>query len=158
MIDLAARIEMFMNKVSPEPNSGCWLWVGSANKHGYGNFWHDGKCQKAHRFSYTSFVGPIPAGLDLLHRCDVPCCVNPDHLRPGTAWDNVKDMWAKGRGRPSRGTANGRAVLTDDGVYRIKEMVWLGYEFSEIARRFGVDRSTVSRAYKRPLDKEAGHG
>ncbi len=140
------RVALFLDKVIPEPNSGCWLWIGSTNRHGYGNFWHDGKCHKAHRFSYMAFVSQIPDGKDIMHKCDVRCCVNPEHLAPGTALQNVVDMWRKGRARPSRGMANGRARLTTDGVQRIKEMVALGYEYSYLARLFRIDRSTVARA------------
>lgn len=140
------RLSAFAAKVSPEPNSGCWLWAGSTNSGGYGNFWAGKKCMKAHRFSYEAFVGRIPDGLDLLHRCDVRCCVNPQHLTPGTALANVTDMWSKGRGRPSLGMSNGRSRLTYDGVQRIKDMVSVGYEYSHLARLFRVDRSTISRA------------
>lgn len=144
-----ARVTMFEDKTIPEPNSGCWLWLGSVNKQGYGNFWHAGKCWKAHRFSFTAYVGPIPDGMDLLHRCDVPSCVNPAHLTPGTALDNVRDMWAKRRGHPSLGQSNGRAKLTGDGAQRIRDMAGVGYEYSEIARRFRIDRTTVSRIVNR---------
>lgn len=93
----------------PEPNSGCWLWTGAYSDGGYGLL--DAKIAgrretRAHRVSYHAFVGPIPVGLFICHRCDVPCCVNPDHLFLGTPLDNTRDMIRKGRGdfrgRPAR--------------------------------------------------------
>lgn len=76
----------------------CWLWIGATIKGGYGSFGGI-KCKvgMAHRFSWTLHNGPIPAGLDVLHRCDTPPCVNPEHLFLGTQTDNSRDMVQKGR-------------------------------------------------------------
>lgn len=84
-------------KISIVPESGCWIWNGSINNKGYGQL--NGKY--AHRVSYELVKGPIPEGMYLLHSCDVPCCVNPAHLRPGTQKDNMRD--AAERGRIARG-------------------------------------------------------
>jgi hypothetical protein len=83
----------------PEPNSGCWLWLGALFNDGYGAMTANGKCRRAHRISYQEFVGPIPDGLHLLHSCDVPTCINPDHLRPGTPKDNKGDQISRNRHR-----------------------------------------------------------
>lgn len=88
------RIE---NKIMPEPNSGCWLWDCQYNRDGYGLLRCKGTYKVAHRLSYEQFVGPIPNGLLVLHRCDVPSCVNPAHLFLGTYSDNTRDMIRKGR-------------------------------------------------------------
>src|ERR1700761_3720809 len=104
--------ERFFDSVMPEPNSGCWLWVGSLNENGYGTIGVAYKTQLAHRVSYRLHVGPIPDGLNVLHKCDVPCCVNPDHLFPGTQETNVIDMENKGRALHYEGEAHGRAKLT----------------------------------------------
>jgi hypothetical protein len=78
-------IAQFWDKVSPEPNSGCWLWVGSMNTSGHGQVWFDGKTHSAHRFSWEMHKGPIPTGHEIDHRvCRMKCCVNPDHLVPCT--------------------------------------------------------------------------
>ena len=69
-----------LDKISPEPNSGCWLWIGATQRKGYGAIRFDGKFIAAHRVSYTVFRGKIPDGLELDHLCRVHCCINPDHL------------------------------------------------------------------------------
>lgn len=85
-----AVVDRFIDKVSPEPNSGCWLWTGSDTGPGYGQFWLNGKGVSAHRFAYELFVGKIPKGLVIDHLCRVGCCVNPVHLEPVTQAENVK--------------------------------------------------------------------
>lgn len=84
-----------LSRVSPEPNSGCWLWVGKVNYSGYatdnvpiGNGKH--KSPLIHRVSYEHFAGPIPHGLVLDHLCRVRCCVNPRHLEPVTQSENLR--------------------------------------------------------------------
>ena len=85
----APAIERFERHYIPEPNTGCWLWFG-AQTCGYGSFRIDGKAHLAHRFSYQSFVGEIPEGLELDHLCRVRCCVNPEHLEPVTRMENLR--------------------------------------------------------------------
>lgn len=85
--------ERFMDKVSPEPMSGCWLWLGFTNPKGYGRFRIEGKngpVGQAHRVAYELFRGPIPSGLTLDHLCRVRSCVNPAHVEPVTAVENVR--------------------------------------------------------------------
>lgn len=89
--------ERFMRHVSPEPNSGCWLWTSLGDGRGYGKFSLQGKRRRAHRVAYDLFVGPIPDDAHVLHHCDVPCCVNPAHLWVGTHTDNMRDCCRKGR-------------------------------------------------------------
>jgi hypothetical protein len=92
--------ERFWEKVAK--GDGCWLWTASLGSTGYGQICvRDEKGQyrqtKAHRVSWILTNGPIPGGLQVLHKCDNPPCVNPDHLFLGTAIDNMRDMAAKGR-------------------------------------------------------------
>ena len=84
-------IDRFMAFVIPEPNTGCWLWVGGGNGKGYGKFRPEssGRNMRAHRFAYEHFVGKIPAGMQLDHLCRVRCCVNPQHLEPVTCRENI---------------------------------------------------------------------
>lgn len=90
MNGLAERIDRMS---IPEPNSGCWLWLGTLNRK-YGMLGRDGL---AHRASYRTYVGEIPLGAIVLHKCDTPACVNPEHLVVGTSRDNAVDMTAKKR-------------------------------------------------------------
>ena len=76
------RFQLFMEKVRIEGE--CWLWTASTDKDGYGSFYSDEGTVRAHRFAYTTLVGPIPDGLELDHTCRVPGCVNPAHLEPVT--------------------------------------------------------------------------
>jgi hypothetical protein len=85
----------FWSKVTKTPT--CWLWKRAHHNFGYGTFYDGRRLQKAHRVSYEFTHGPIPDGLCVLHRCDNPACVRPDHLFVGTRTDNNRDMTAKGR-------------------------------------------------------------
>lgn len=91
----------FIAQVVRDPG-GCWMWTGAVNESGYGVLSGPGLPRPkvyAHRWSYEHHVGPLPADLFVLHSCDVPPCVNPAHLRPGTAADNAADKVARGRSK-----------------------------------------------------------
>lgn len=74
---------------SPEPNTGCWIWLGSIYSQGYGMFKSHGRRYVAHRVMYEHFKGEIPAGLTLDHKCRNRWCVNPDHLEPMSLRENI---------------------------------------------------------------------
>lgn len=94
--------ERFLRMVVPEPNSGCWLWLGKMHKNGYGGLGRNGRSHLAHRYSYKLFKCD-PGELQVNHKCDVRLCVNPDHLWLGTQSENLNDMIAKGRNNHPRG-------------------------------------------------------
>lgn len=127
-------IDRFEAQYIPEPNCGCWLWVGAdrsgSRDDGYGQIVVDGKKCAAHRVAWELFRGPIPDGLFALHRCDVMPCVNPDHLFLGTRSDNMRDMTRKGRGR-------GAALMKipPEIVQAVREAEGSSYE---IGQRFGI--------------------
>jgi hypothetical protein len=81
--------ERFESKFIPEPNSGCFLWLGFLDRDGYGTFWINGKNRKAHRVYYEMECGPIPSGFVIDHLCRNPSCVNPAHMEPVTGYDNT---------------------------------------------------------------------
>jgi hypothetical protein len=87
------------DKWTPEPNTGCWLWLGGEDSKGYGRVGVPGtrKSMIAHRAVYETHVGPIPPGMQLCHKCDTPACVNPAHMFLGTMSENITDMYRKGR-------------------------------------------------------------
>ena len=88
---------------TPEPNSGCILFFGNEGVRGHGRIWQNGRLEQAHRCAWRIVNGRIPRGLLVLHKCDTPCCINPDHLYLGTTQDNSDDMARKGRGRKGYG-------------------------------------------------------
>lgn len=88
-------VERFMRFVSPEPNTGCWLWFG-ATVNGYGQFsLATSETALAHRWSYETFVGPVPGWHTLDHVCSQPACVNPEHLEPVSRAENSRRMHAR---------------------------------------------------------------
>ena len=125
----------------PEPNSGCWLWINAINRQGYGRFRVEGIHKRAHRVSYEMYVAPIPKGMQCLHHCDIPGCVNPDHLFIGTVADNAADMMAKGRNNPVKGEAHGASKLIEAQVLAIREDSRLQ---RVIASDYNVDKSLIS--------------
>ena len=80
--------ERFWAKVSPVPNTGCWMWTGYCTPLGYGKAWRHPRVWLAHRLAYHALVGAIPDGLELDHLCRAPGCVNPIHLEPVTHREN----------------------------------------------------------------------
>jgi len=80
----------FWSKVSPEPNSGCWLWAAATNTHGYGQFRIDKRQWPAHRYIYSILNGEPPSAMHIDHACRVTCCVNPAHLEAVTIRENAR--------------------------------------------------------------------
>ena len=133
-------MERFNAKVIPEPNSGCYLWTAAVGSSGYAHFGLNGKVCDAHRLSYEWFVGKIPEGMFVLHRCDIPSCVRPDHLFLGTQTDNLSDMTTKGRRRCGVGESHGAAKLTNNQVEKIRADTRSN---RTIAPEYRVGKSTI---------------
>ncbi len=147
-------VDRFMTHVSPEPNTGCWLWtLPPRNRAGYGGFRLNGKVEGAHRAAWMLFRGPIPLGEGfhgtcLCHKCDTPACVNPEHLFLGSHTENVRDAIAKGRrsaGPPARrGSDTPNSKLTEAKVVSIREHLKTKTPQQDIAALYGVSPATVT--------------
>jgi len=127
----------------------CWIWNGGvfSKDKPYAKFYHRGKLVKASRYAYRLYKGRIPKGLDVLHKCDNPLCVNPNHLFLGTQLDNMRDMIRKGRKRVVVGEAHPNAKLTDEDVAEIRRMYKRTGPFQsnvgEVAKRFNIHVETA---------------
>lgn len=132
-------IKRFMRKVE-KLDSGCWGYVGAKDQYGYGKFSVGRRRLGAHRISYAIHCGDIPDDMVVMHKCDNPACVNPDHLTLGTVKDNVHDCIEKGRFPPSPKRDRKRSVVAIGDS--------LGYYFPDIyqAQAAGFHNGGVSRA------------
>jgi hypothetical protein len=131
--------ERFMEKTNTE--GSCWVWIGGKLKGGYGQFSYEGKGLSAHRASYMLFVGEI-GDKHVLHKCDNPSCVNPDHLFLGYPKDNSDDKVSKNR--QLKGESNARSKLSDDEVRLIRAWSSSGMSVRSISDVFGVSPMNVS--------------
>lgn len=138
-------IERFNAKWVEDKATGCWEWTGGKASKGYGEIKIPGTRRQipAHRLSYHIHRGAIPRGKCVLHRCDNPSCVNPEHLFIGTKLDNALDMVSKMR--HLYGERQGAHKLTEKEVITIHEMMKLGVKQKAIAQQFGVCEMQISR-------------
>lgn len=119
--------DKLLNKMHVDEN-GCWIWEGSRCRN-YGTLYHKGLTIGAHRLSYEAFNGPIAKGLLVCHSCDVPSCINPDHLWLGTQKENMQDCSKKGRGNHSAETKRKiRIARTGKPRGTYKKTIDLGYQ------------------------------
>lgn len=131
--------------------SGCWEWNGPRAKtgHPYGRTTYKSVPWAAHRLAYSKWVGPIPEGLVVRHKCDNPPCINPDHLEIGTQADNNRDARERGRARLV-GEEAGRAKLNDALVLEIRDRYEpgvLGYR--KLAKMYGMSKAGIRDIIKR---------
>lgn len=144
--------ERFFRFIGEPEENGCILWKGSKLPKGYGCI-GGGKGRgilRASRVSYEIHKGPIPEGLHVLHTCDNPPCVNPEHLYVGTQLDNSKDAMKRNRLRPSPGEKNGFSKLTNKDVFKIRKLYKEGMKPKEIVKLFNVGKPCIeSIVYKR---------
>lgn len=135
-----AHLESLMAFVMPEPNSGCWLWVGpDGQRDWYGTFTFAGRNMTAHRASYLLHHGSLPDGAWVLHKCDNPACVNPDHLFLGGPQENASDMARKNR--------CGATKLTPEMVLEVRERIKEpGATYRGLSKEYGVSDVTIRNA------------
>lgn len=138
--------ERLFRRVDKTPT--CWLWTGGKTVGGYGQIRAEitHRLTGAHRVSYELHFGQIPLGMNVLHRCDVRNCVNPEHLFIGTTSDNHQDMISKGRSNKAWGESAGRSKLTADQVRNIRSSQRTDTSF---AKELNVTSGTVRSARHR---------
>jgi hypothetical protein len=143
-----ARLQARIKRSVTVDENGCWIWQKCRSRNGYGDFAAGGgKKARAHRVAYEAFVGPIPDGMDVCHRCDVRPCVNPEHLFAGTRSENIRDAYQKGR-VPLTGKSHGEthhtAKLTEAKVREIRVRLGSAETKASIARAFHVSAGLIA--------------
>ena len=143
--------ERLDEKYIPEPNSGCWIWIGAITKRGYGKISVTRSRPKlAHRMSWLVYRGEIPKGKLVCHHCDNTYCINPEHLWVGTHKENTRDCHMKGRAYNGgkAGVKNGRAILTEKQVIDIRKSK---EPIKSIARKYKLHWATIYKIRKHKL-------
>ena len=144
---LNARNEPFQSRYAADQITECWVWNVKNPLQRYG-WWKAHGEIKAHRASWVMHHGVIPPGMQVLHRCDCPRCVNPKHLFLGTQVANMEDMRTKGRARASAGNQNTNAKLNETQVRLIRQDT---RSLEQISEAFGVHKETVRRIKMKKL-------
>lgn len=139
----------FMAKFERNATTGCLEWPGLKGRGGYGRTTIRGKDWYTHRYVWTMFMGKIPEGMLVCHKCDNPKCAELEHLFLGTSLDNAHDKIAKGRA--SHGEKNGRAKLTEDDVRAIRAS---NERQVDLAARYGVAQNMISKVKLRQFWKD----
>jgi len=125
----------------------CWLWTAGKDKDGYGMFWA-GRSVRAHRFSFLiSFGWLLDSGV-VMHTCDTPACVRPDHLVLGTHGDNVRDKILKGRLKVPHGAEHWSRRFSEEQIKAIRDRWKSGESQASMARQYGVGVATINRAVR----------
>jgi hypothetical protein len=138
-------------------HGGCWAWKGRRDGDGYGTFTCFGESFRAHRMVYELFVGPIPDGYVVMHSCDHPWCVNPEHLSAGTELQNIQDKVSKNR--QPRGETNGAASLSESQAIEILHEYKLGSSsYKSLAQRFGVTKTCIAMLIRGEAWKHLNRG
>ena len=153
-------MERFWEKV--DKSNECWLWKASCDSYGYGHISVEKMMVKSHRLSWELTHGPIPCGLYVLHKCDNPKCVNPEHLFLGTALDNARDRDKKGRGAcgkrngrftspetTPRGESHHKAKLSESDIVEIRKLLVDGVSHRKLGVMFGVTHATIGAIHRR---------
>ncbi len=140
--------EKFWEKVEKHDSDGCWVWIGSM-KNRYGSMFDGEKCVPAHKLSWRIRHGKYPPEKTMvLHKCDNPLCVNPNHLFIGTQQDNMDDMISKGRHRYPIGEKVHTSKLKESDVIEIRKLS-KSLKPSAVSEIFGVSQSAIKHIIKR---------
>lgn len=154
-------LKRFWDKV--KKGDSCWEWQAAQDGFGYGRFGFRGCNQRAHRVSWILHFGSVPIGLCVLHKCDNPRCVNPEHLYLGTKKDNARDRERRERGNHAsgsrhgchthlgmrRGSRNGRAKLDPKKVRSIRKKYEGGVRKIDLARLYDVSDAVINSVVQR---------
>lgn len=138
----------FETYTSVNSATGCIEWTGDKYPAGYGRARlriGEPREIRAHRRGWEIAYGPIPDGMDVLHRCDNPKCVNPKHLFLGNDKDNCKDKLTKKRNINLAGAEHGRSKLTPEDVMRIREASLFGASRASLSRSYGVSDVAIQK-------------
>jgi hypothetical protein len=135
--------ERFWEKVRVDP-AGCWEWQGARKPEGYGIAKVGKRNVGAHRVSWELNFGAIPAGLAVLHHCDNPPCVRPNHLFIGTWAMNARDRDLKGRNVSHKGERHWKATLTEEQVRELRQRYSFGERLVSMASEYGISPAHAS--------------
>ena len=137
-------MDIFISHVTPKGTDDCWLWEGCKWGKDYGSGWINGHKDGAHRVAYQLFVGEIPDGLEVMHSCNTPMCVNPKHLSLGTHAQNMAQTAKRRKSMsPARGTRHGLAKLTDEKAEQARQLSRQGLSFKRIGVMLGVSGTSI---------------
>ena len=137
--------EKNLSNYIPITECGCWFWQGKWSDEGYGICRLGREYAYAHRVFFAAHKGPLVVGMHVLHKCDTPACVNPDHLFLGTHSQNMADQ--KTKDRHAKGERNANSILTDADVLRFRLNGLAGERnFKRVAKEFGVSHHTIRDA------------
>ncbi len=123
----------------PVTECGCIVWLGMVKQHDYGQIGINRKTKLAHRVSWEQKFGKIPNGMHVLHKCDNPSCINPDHLFLGTHKQNMDDMVSKNRN--AKGNTLPQTKLSPKSINEIRSSNLTG---RELAKKFSISEGNIS--------------
>lgn len=152
---LRCAVDSRVQKAGPDD---CWPWTAGAHTHGYGRFGWKFGTRYAHRTALELSGVEIPPDAHIMHSCDNPPCCNPAHLSVGTNSMNIKDMWAKGRGKYPPPALKGEeayaAKLTWPIVRAIRADFAKGMFQRAVAAKYGTTQANAHRIKKRAIWKD----